>query len=109
MIYANDHVEQYPTPDQWCDLLMGYGVSEERFICPSAGEGRSHYAINPNANAVSHPRMVAVFETEAGWNQFGGPELLAPENHGGEGCNILFNDMHVEFVESGRLGELRWE
>jgi len=53
---------------------------------------------NPNANAVARPRMVAVFETEGGWNQFGGPELLAPENHGGEGCNILFSDLHVEFV-----------
>jgi len=53
--------------------------------------------------------MVLLFETRAGWNQFGGPELLAPENHQGDGCNILFNDMHVEFVETERFGELRWE
>jgi len=110
LIYANSNEEQYPPADQWCDILIGDGyISEEQFVCPSAGEGRSHYAINPNANAVAHPRMVAVFETEAGWNQFGGPELLAPENHGGEGCNILFCDLHVEFVESGRFGELMWE
>jgi len=109
-IYANDHEEDFPTADQWCDLLMGYGVSEEQFICPSAGEGRSHYAINPNSDsAVSPPDMVLLFDTGAGWNQFGGPELLAPENHGGEGCNVLFNNGHVEFVETVRFGELRWE
>lgn len=109
-IYANDHDGDYPPADQWCDILMGYGVSEGQFICPSAGDGPSHYAINPNCNsAVSPPDMVLLFESGAGWNQFGGPELLAPENHGGEGCNVLFNDMHVEFVEPGRFDELRWE
>jgi prepilin-type processing-associated H-X9-DG protein len=50
-----------------------------------------------------------LFETAEGWNQFGGPELLAPENHNGDGCNILFVDNHVEFVEKRRFGELRWE
>ena len=43
------------------------------------------------------------------WNQFGGPEILTTENHKGKGCNILFNDLHVEFVKKERLGELKWE
>ncbi len=43
------------------------------------------------------------------WNQFGGPEILTTENHKGKGCNILFNDLHVEFVKTERLGELEWE
>jgi prepilin-type processing-associated H-X9-DG protein len=112
MFYANDYDDEYPTADQWCDLLLQYrhgNVSEELFVCPSAEGGPSHYAINPNAKGWSKPDMVLVFETTAGWNQFGGPELLAPENHQGRGCNILFIDGHVEFVESERLDELRWE
>lgn len=111
-IYSNANEEYYPTADKWCDLLIQYqyaDVSEEQFICPSGGEGRGHYAINPNAAAFSHPDMVVLFETRAGWNQFGGPELLAAENHYGDGCNVLFNSLHVEFVEAERLGELRWE
>jgi len=43
------------------------------------------------------------------WNQVGGPELVTFENHGGKGCNILFNDLHIEFVRTERLGELKWE
>lgn len=109
-LYANEYGGDYPTPDSWCDLLIQYAdVTEELFICPSAGEGRSHYAINPNAAVYSHPDMVLLFETGPGWNQFGGPELLAPENHQGDGCNILFNDGHVEFVEVERFDESRWE
>jgi len=114
LIYDNDYDNKFPTPDSWCDLLLQYVnayVTEELFICPSAEGGPSHYAINPNAvgTAVSYPDVVLVFETTRGWNQFGGPELLAPENHNGDGCNILFVDNHVEFVEKRRFGELRWE
>jgi len=110
LIYANDYDDQYPTADKWCDLLMEYAeVSEKSFVCRSAGEGRSHYAINPNAEPNSPPDMVLLFETKGGWNQFGGPEILTFENHKGEGCNVLFNDSHVEFVKPERLGELKWE
>lgn len=43
------------------------------------------------------------------WNQVGGPEILTTENHKGQGCFILFNDSHIEFVKPERLGELKWE
>ena len=112
-IYANDYDDEYPTAGQWCDLLLQHEsnhVTEDLFVCPSAEPGRSHYAINPNVmNSSSPPDMVLLFETGPGWNQFGGPELLAPENHQGKGCNILFVDGHVEFVRGERLDQLRWE
>jgi len=43
------------------------------------------------------------------WSQVGGQEILTTENHKGKGCNILFNDGHVKFVRTERLGELKWE
>jgi prepilin-type processing-associated H-X9-DG protein len=43
------------------------------------------------------------------WNQVGGPEILTKENHKGKGCNILFNDGHVEFVPSNELSQLKWK
>ena len=109
-IYANDFDNKYPTPDKWCDLLIQHtDVTEKEFICPSAGKGRSHYAINPNCKPKSPEDMVLLFETKGGWNQVGGPEILTTENHKGKGCNILFNDSRVEFVKTERLGELKWE
>ena len=43
------------------------------------------------------------------WNQVGGPEILTIENHQGDGCNIVFNDLHVEFVMADGLDELKWK
>jgi len=50
-----------------------------------------------------------LFETKGGWNQFGGPEILTFENHKGQGCNVLFNDLHVRFVKKEQISELKWE
>jgi len=108
MVYSGDNDDKYPTADKWCDLLLEGGyVPEKLFICPEQ-EGPSSYAINPNAKPKSAPDMVLLFETTAGWNQYGGPEILTTDNHKGEGCNILFNDFHVEFVETEELKYLKW-
>ena len=82
---------------------------EKSFKCPASKKGRCHYAMNPNCEPKSPSDMVLLFETKGGWNQFGGSELLTTENHGGKGCNVLFNDGHVEFVRPERLGELKWK
>jgi prepilin-type processing-associated H-X9-DG protein len=110
VIYAGDYDEKCPTADKWCDLLVQGGYTlEETFVCDGAGEGRCHYAINPNVSPHSHPRLVFLFETKAGWNQFGELELLTTENHGGDGCNILFMDNHVEFVKRECISKLKWK
>ena len=117
LIYAGDYDEQWPTADKWCDLLIELGyiskdkmVIEKCFKCPANKNGRCSYAINPNVSPHSdfHPRLVLLFETEAGWNQFGGPELLTTDNHNGKGCNVLFNDLTVEFVKTEELAKLKW-
>jgi hypothetical protein len=108
--YAEENDGKYPTPNKWCDLLKKYVVEPERtFVCPSAGDGRYHYAMNPNCEPNSPPDMVLLFETKGGWNQFGGPEILTFENHRGKGCNILFNDGRIEFVKPEELGKLKWK
>jgi len=108
--YSVDNEGEYPDPEKWCDILLQFAlVTEKDFVCPSAGQGRCHYAMNPNCEPNSPSDMVLLFETKDGWNQFGGPELLTFENHKGKGCNILFNDSHVEFVTPEQLGELKWK
>jgi prepilin-type processing-associated H-X9-DG protein len=121
-IYSNENDGKYPTVDKWCDLLIECtDVPEKCFVCKGAlsrgDEGRCHYAINPNCEPNSAGDIVLLFETKGGWNQFGGPEMVTFENHYIEGgCNILFNDGHVEFVRQQwvedekpeRFGELKW-
>lgn len=109
-IYANDYDGRYPTPDKWCDLLIEHvEATEKSFVCPAAKEGRGHYAINPNCEPNSPLDVVLLFETKGGWNQFGGPELLAGERHIGKGCCILFNDTYVRFIKKKRLNQLKWK
>ncbi len=111
--YASEYDNKYPAADKWCDVLLQRGGARENlFVCRGAFEKgnqkRCHYAINPNAEPNSPGDMVLLFETKGGWNQFGGPEILATENHKGEGCCVLFNDGQVEFVNTERIGELKW-
>jgi hypothetical protein len=123
LIYGREN-GQYPHPNQWCDLLVKHvGVDAERFVCPAVTirwrrqvfpwpiprKTRCHYAMNPNCRPNSPPDTVLLFETKGGWNRSGGPELLTTENHKAEGCSVLFNDGHVEFVKNDRLGQLKWK
>jgi len=113
-VYANDCDGQYPPADKWCDLLLqGDYVTEKNFVCIDARRkgdtGPSHYAINPNATPASDPNVVLVFETKAGWNQSGGPEILSTENHEGKGCFVVLVGGRVRFVTTEELARLRWK
>jgi len=107
--YSTDHNNQYPAVNQWCDLLLEYiDLHDTWFFCVD-GDEMNHYALNPNVRPNSPSDVVLLFETELGWNQFGGPELLTATHHKGFGCNILFNDGHVEFIKPRRFGKLKWK
>lgn len=106
-----DEFHQYPTPSNWCDLLMAHAkAGEQVFKCPGNKKARSGYALNPDARPTGPPDMVVLFEAKGGWNQNGGPELLTLENHGGRGCNMVFNskDVHSEWVRAGWIPWLCW-
>lgn len=108
-----DEDNQYPAPNNWCDLLIKYAdVQEKQFICKMAKEAgnteRSHYAMNPNCEPNSPNDIVLLFETKGGWNQFGGVEILTTENHEGKRCNILFNNGSTTFTRKEDLSELKW-
>jgi hypothetical protein len=116
LIYTEDFNGQYPTPDKWCELLVLFSrVEPNQFICRASDSivGESSYALNKNITDKKYSEVpsdtVLLFEILGGWNKVGGLELLTTNNHKGEGCNVLFNDMHVEFVKAERLGELRWD
>jgi hypothetical protein len=95
----------YPPAREWCDAL---GKGEH--VCPAAGEGKCHYAMNPNCGYDSPADMVLLFETKAGWNQHGGPELFAFGNHRPKGGCVLLRDGTVKFIRTpAELRRLRWK
>jgi prepilin-type processing-associated H-X9-DG protein len=65
--------------------------------------------MNPDCEPNSPGDVVLLFDTQPGWNQHGGAELLAPENHRGKNCNILFNDGTVKFIKKKHFDHLRWK
>jgi len=70
----------------------------------------SDYAMNPNCRADSPKDMVLLFESKAGWNQHGGPELFAFDNHDPKGGLVLLNDGTVKFIRTEEeLKQLRWK
>ncbi len=108
---------QYPAPPQWCDnsvqAYVPLGGSEARILeshkCPSHSDGKSHYAVNPSCEYDSPADMVLLFETKAGWNQHGGPELFTFDNHDPKGGCALLNDGTVKFIRTAEeLQQLRW-
>lgn len=119
--YLREHFqdnESHMASAEWCDAIFRdlrsrYGSAKNRidFLrCPAAGEGKSHYAMNPNCKPDSPPDMVLLFETKAGWNQHGGPELFTFNNHDPRGGCVLLNDGTVKFIRSKEeLQQLRWK
>jgi prepilin-type processing-associated H-X9-DG protein len=55
---------------------------------------------------------VVIFESDAGWNAHGGPELLpSSARHSPRSKTsyvVAFADGHVEVVPANRLDSLRW-
>ena len=124
MMYAENNKGQYPTADKWCDLLEPYYKNNSNvLICPATkksmcgyaktidpnAKNQCSYAINPNAKRDCRfpATTILLFESNPGWDQSGGPELLTTQNHNG-GCNVLFCDGHVEFVRTENINNLRW-
>jgi hypothetical protein len=114
----------YPEPQRWCDAMgwafAGMRIGSEQHevnkkmkvhVCPSVvGEGVSTYAMNPDCRYDSPPDMVLLFETKAGWNQHGGPELFTFDNHEPKGGCVLLNDGTVKFIRTEEeLHALKWK
>lgn len=105
-----------PVPDKWCDVLYEYKKKkspdhnfEHYFICPGVRKGRCTFALNSKVKKDSPDDVVWLFDSYVGWNLNGGKELLNPDNHDGKGCNVLFCGGKIDFVETEKFDELKWE
>jgi hypothetical protein len=119
--FFSGRIRPYPPPSTWCtSLLRAYHTdhtaetSDEYLMrpykCPSAGYGKCHYAMNPDCSRGSPADTVLLFETKAGWNQHGGPELFTFDNHNPKGGCVLLNGGAVKFIRTKEeLRQLRWK
>ncbi len=126
--------QAWPAPDEWNDAVFQRFLARrgtpvpndpqtlkyiaQQFVCPSARDGRCHYAMNPNCTSDSPADMVLLFETRPGWNQHGGPELFTFDNHLPTGGCVLLKGGDwakreypvVKFIRTEKeLQALRWE
>lgn len=113
-IYATDNDDAFPAATNWCDAISAeVGGARNVFWCPAETNSlRSAYAFNAALGGVKDsdlaPDTVMVFESDAGWNASGGPDLLtAQPRHNGVWV-IGFADGSVQQIGAARLASLRW-
>jgi prepilin-type processing-associated H-X9-DG protein len=116
MIYSRDHTNHLPPAATWCDAIKTAAGSERIFKCPAANSSsRCDYAFNVKLDGLDqskiNPQTVMIFESDAGWNANGGPELLPARarHERGRTSVVAFADGHVEAVNQSRLNSLRWD
>jgi hypothetical protein len=116
-IYEDEQSDTFP-PNQWCDALLANKeampeLSTNIFHCPTASKKQqSSYAMNRNLVGIKDIDKVSkdtvlLFESDAGWNAIGGPEI-ATARHYGPGLNVALVDGSVQRVELKDIGNMRW-
>jgi hypothetical protein len=113
-IYANEHGDKLPPADAWCDTLKAELGSPKILKAPNdGGPGGCSYAYNAKLSGMDEgkvgPQTVMFFETESGWNQHGGQELMLPQPRSGNVFIIGFADGSVQQIPMERVGDLRWD
>ncbi len=120
-LYAGDNGDRFPGTN-WCDVLLTnktewttafYTNRAEIFRCPSAPKDqRCSYALNRKLlggiDGEVSPNTVMLFESDAGWNAVGGPEIAA-FRHFNRSMWVMTADGSTLQVEAKVLNTLRWD
>lgn len=57
---------------------------------------------------VEAQKLVLLFETKGGWNQFGTAEMLSFENHKGKGAHVMLANGELKFIAPEEAEKLKW-
>jgi hypothetical protein len=114
IMYADKNSDHFPAATNWCDAIKST-VPPNVFKCPAANPAsQCDYAFNAALGGVDEskvdPRTVMLFESDAGWNANGGPELMVtPGRHQRTHISVVtFVDGSVHQIPQSQLGTLRW-
>jgi prepilin-type processing-associated H-X9-DG protein len=108
-------------PAEWCDVILTnkMDTSSQAFViskdlhCPTTPKKQlCGYAMNRNLVGIRDTSQIAqdtvlLFESDAGWNAVGGPEIAVPRHH--NGLNVALVDGSVQQINFKDLGSLRWD
>jgi len=121
-IYTGDNYDRYPSA-QWCDLILtnkidkaelgGLSIDIPKVLhCPDAPKNqRCSYAMNRQLIGIKDTDQIALdtvllFESDAGWNAVGGPEIIAKRHN--SGLNVALVDGSVLEIQPKDIPNLRW-
>ena len=110
--HANDNNDRFPPAATWCDAIQSGASGLNAFQCPARSDLRCGYAYNAALAGKTKfevaPDTVLLFESDAGWNQAGGPTVaIAAPRHSGS-LTVVLVDGSVRQVTRGDLSTLRW-
>jgi hypothetical protein len=125
-IYSTNNHGLLPPAKTWCIAIQQEVGSTNVFQCRAKADLPCGYALNASLSGKRtdevNPQTVMIFESDAGWNASGGPELMlkSPRHkkplfalvntHLTTGVFVVgFADGHVEQVTEARLQQLRWD
>lgn len=112
-IYATDNENRFPPADSWCDVIRSETGTDQVFQCPSDPSLRCAFAYNRRLDGLSedeiNPQTVLFFESDAGWNAAGGPELFSPHQHSRTSVIVGFADGSVQQLSRAKFESLRWD
>lgn len=113
-MYADDNDNHFPVATNWCDVIKT-NVTQNVFKCPAANSTRQcDYAFNAALSGMDASKVatntVMIFESDAGWDASGGPDLMAAGRHQGVHISVVaFADGSVQEVRPSGLSDLRWD
>jgi hypothetical protein len=113
-IYSGDHANHFPPAATWCDAIATLVGSEKVFKC-SAGNASSRcdYGFNAKLDGLDeskiNPQTVEIFESDAGWDANGSPELMIGKPRHARMFVVAFADGSVQQLRESQISTLRWD
>jgi hypothetical protein len=111
--YADKNSNHFPTATNWCDDIKST-VTPNVFKCPAANSAsQCDYAFNAALSGMDvsqvDPHTVMIFESDAGGDASGGPDLMAVGRHQYVHISVVaLVDGSVRQVRQAGLNDLRW-
>jgi hypothetical protein len=115
-MYISDYQGTYPPAASWSDALKPYnakmGTGDMVYRCPAAPGLACGYGLNASVGGqpegiMSSSKTILLFESDRGWNGFGGPEaMITQPRH--RSFTICCVDGHGIRVFPGYENRLRW-
>jgi len=112
-MYSLDAGDKFPSGTNWCDLIQTNVGMTTVYQCPANPGLRCGFAYNSKLadkkEGEVNSQTVMFFESGAGWNASGGPELFAEHKHSRTKIVIGYADGSVVELPRSQLDSLRWE